>query len=343
MSYQEIEGGGARGGEQRRRKKTQSLSAWCRWRGRHGRVLVFWQHWLHSQIQTLITLLGLESIGSYVRLGKIHCRQFAISEGEGIPDGSIGHHYLVVLFLGVPVTVSAIFLVRSIYRHCCIVLSTVDVRRIVEKIGTKLPGRCLPPLVVVLRGAGRGGACAGVQGGWALLYGGRGQEAEVPGRVRMRSVTHAEQLLDLGRQQRPGPGGDQRGHGGVRHRGVVTGPRVHNPLDLESFRRLEECLELVVRNRHGPIVHVGHQSIKNLMWRLSCKIIYSSATDIPQALCHWVLGPGGGKDCPSRSSWSRDYRRIKSLCDPTIKYLSWAIPKLTVHFHWPPCLLVFHF
>ena len=133
-------------------------------------------------------------------------------------------------------------------------------RRIVEEIGAKLPGRRLPPLVVVLRVSGRGR----VQGGGALLDGGRGEETQVPGGVRMRRVAHTEQLLHLGRQQGPGPGGDQRGHGGVRHRGVVTGPRVNNSLDLESFRRLEEGLELVMRNRHSPNVHVGHQSIENL-------------------------------------------------------------------------------
>ena len=159
-------------------------------------------------------------------------------------------------------------------------------RRIVEEIGPELPGRSLPPLVVVLRVAGRGGAGAGLQGGRGLLTGGGGQEAEVPGRVRMRRVTEAEQLLHLGREQRAGAGGDQRGHGGVGHRGVVTRPRVHDPLDLEGLGRLEEGLELVVRNRHGSIVHVGHQSVKNLKRKLSCTIISLNAAHVPQARCH---------------------------------------------------------
>ena len=55
---------------------------------------------------------------------------------------------------------------------------------------------------------------------------------------------------------------------------------------------------------------------------ISMKIIDSIITSIPRALCHWVLGPGGDKDCPSISSWSRDYRRKESLCDPTMNYFT---------------------
>ena len=74
----------------------------------------------------------------------------------------------------------------------------------------------------------------------------------------------AEQLLHLGGQQ-GGGGGRGRGRGArVRAGGVVARPRVHDTLDLECFRRLEKCLEFVVRNGDGPIVHVGHQSIQNL-------------------------------------------------------------------------------
>ena len=45
---------------------------------------------------------------------------------------------------------------------------------------------------------------------------------------------------------------------------LVVAARVHDPLDLQRLRRLQEALEPVLWHGHGPVVHVRHQRLQHL-------------------------------------------------------------------------------